>query len=184
MSTSEYNDLFIKCQNDPDAIYQVFTFDLVNSRNLNNIDLKEAEDSLVQIIKEVYLIIKKIEKVKKKKILVFEEDFNFLFDENQKSSGFGLKTEPFKLGDMVGLTMYRDSLLTEEVIAIFDSVKTKYNYKYPLHYANGYYETNDYNKANEKYFRGYCIDIVSSMHKENIKKQLQKAEKQIQKRSI
>lgn len=166
MSSIEYIDLFIKAQNNMDANFHMFTFDIVGSKNLSTEELLEAEGLLQKIIIETYNIIYKKEQIDNKKILVYDKDFvrndnivTFIPHE------FGLKIEPFKLGDMVGFTIYKNSLSKEDVITIFDTVKEKYNYKYELHYANGYYETNNYIEGNTKLFRGYCIDILSNEHK-------------------
>ena len=46
-----------------------------------------------------------------------------------------------------------------------------------MHLADGYSETNNYEEGNEKYFRGYCIDLLSNLHKDynkEVRKALQK----------
>ena len=106
---------------------------------------------------------------KKKKILVFEEDFSHLED-NKKTNGFGLKIELFILGDMVGLTTYRDSITSEEILSLFNKLKNDLEIDYDFHINDGYYETNDWVEANKKYFRSHCIDLLSNMHKEDKKK--------------
>ena len=75
---------------------------------------------------------------------------------------------------MTGFTIYRDSLAREEVLSIFDSVKKKYDFEYPLHYADGYYETNNYEDGGTLFFRGYCVEILSTIHKPYMIKDLKK----------
>lgn len=175
MSSIEYSYLFIKSQNNKDSKYHMFIFDIVGSSNMCGEELNEAEMILKDIIIDVYNIIFEKEILFKRKILVFEKDFVKFENLNRVAMHeFGLKSEPFKFGDMVGFTIYRDSLLKEEVITIFDMIKENYNYKYELHYADGYYETNDYVEGNTKLFRGYCMDILSNKHKVNYIKRLRK----------
>ena len=41
----------------------------------------------------------------------------------------------------------------------------------------GYYETDDWTEGQDKYFRGYCIDLLSNLHKpynERLRKELEK----------
>lgn len=159
MSTFEYNDLFLKCQST--GLYHVFTFDIKNSRMIDN--RQEVQEKLIQMILNMYKRIQEKEQQENKKILVFEEDFVSL---GKQTKGFGLKQEPFIIGDVVGLTTYRDSISNEEVLNIFQEEKEKLNLNVEFHIASGYYETNDYGMADKKYFRGYCIDLLSNLHKE------------------
>lgn len=162
MSTLEYNDLFLKCQDT--GLYHVFTFDIKDSKNLEN--REEIQFKIIELIKNIYKRIQVQEQQENKRILVFENDFVNL---GEKTNGFGFKQEPFILGDVVGLTTYRDSIQTEEVLKIFEEEKNKLNLNIDFHIADGYYETNDYTEGREKYFRGYCIDLLSNLHKEKNK---------------
>jgi hypothetical protein len=40
--------------------------------------------------------------------------------------------------------------------------------------ADGFYETNEYQEANTKYFRGYCIDVLTTLHKKDTIKSINK----------
>ena len=166
MSTFEYNDLFLRCQET--GIYHVFTFDVKNSKKINSSDREQLQYKLIELILTMY---KMLQKKEKKKILVFEEDFSHLED-NKKTNGFGLKIEPFILGDMVVLTTYKDSITNEEILSLFNKLKNDLEIDYDFHINDGYYETNDWVEANKKYFRGHCIDLLSNMHKEDKKKVL------------
>ena len=77
----------------------------------------------------------------------------------------------------MGFTVYRDSITNEEVINIFNECKKIIGIDYDFHIADGYYETDDWCLANEKYFRGHCIDLLSNLHKpynKKIRKELEK----------
>lgn len=169
MSAGEYYNLFLKCQST--GRYQIITFDLVNSKGISSCERRVIQEKLIKLIQEMYLEINKLSEDNNKKILVFEEDFIHLWD-NKKMQGFGMKSEPFILGDMVGFTVYRDSVTGEYIISLFNQLKEKYEINNNFHINTGYYETNDYCQGNELFFRGYCIEIISNLHKEEYKKRL------------
>jgi len=162
MSTLEYNDLFLKCQDT--GLYHVFSFDIKDSKSLKN--RYEVQEKLIKMILNIYKRIKEKEQQENKRILVFEKDFVHI---GEQTKGFGLKQEPFIVGDFVGLTIYRDSISNEEVLNIFKEEKEKLNLDVEFHIADGYYETNDYSEGNTKYFRGYCIDLLMRLHKKEYK---------------
>jgi len=162
MSTIEYNDLFFKCQNT--GKYHVFIFDIKDSKTIEN--RHEVQYQIIELIQNVYKRIQKQEEIEQRRILVFENDFVSL---GEKTNGPGLKQEPFILGDAVGLTTYRDSISVEEVLKIFWEEKDNIGINIEFHIADGYYETNDYVEGNQKYFRGYCIDLLMNLHKEKNK---------------
>jgi len=158
VSTYEYNDLFFKCQSN--GIYHVFTFDVKDSKKIENGD--NVNLKLINLITIIYKKIQEIELQQNKKILVFEEDFTHI---GEKLMQFGYKQEPFLYADTIGFTIYRNSLSTEEIIDIFKQSKEILNIDFEFHIADGYYETNNYEEADQKYFRGYCIDFLSNLHK-------------------
>ena len=52
MSTSEYHDLFLKCQDT--GLYHVFTFDMVNSKNMSIEYRKNAQPKLISLMLKIY----------------------------------------------------------------------------------------------------------------------------------
>ena len=162
MSTSEYNDLFLKCQDT--GKYHVFTFDIIGSKKMDSNKRKQAQYKIIELAMMMYRTIKKIERKENKKILVFEENFSKLGE--YRINDFGVKQEPFLFGDLIGFTVYRDTISKEEVMQIFESSKKVLNIDFDFHTADGYYETNDWKEGSEKYFRGYCIDLLSNLHKD------------------
>lgn len=119
------------------------------------------------MILNIYKRIEQKEQQENKRILVFESDFVSI---GEQTKGFGLKQEPFIVGDFVVLTTYRDSISNEEILNIFKEEKEKLNLDVEFHIADGYYETNNYEEGNTKYFRGYCIDLLMRLHKKEYKK--------------
>lgn len=163
MSTVEYDDLFNGCQDRGE--YHVFTFDIMNSKSLPNEERKLLQEKLIKLMMRMYSEIQDIENKTKSKILVFEDDF-VSFVSKERPEGFGLKQEPFILGDAFGFTVYRDSIDKDLVYSLFEDGKRLENIDNEFHVSDGYYETNDYGEGNLKYFRGYCIDKLMNLHKE------------------
>lgn len=158
MSSSEYLDLYFKSQKNQNSRYHVFTFDIANSKELNQIEYLLIKNTLYKIINNMFELLKETEFETNNTILAYRELIN-------NSNDFVLNNEPFIFGDMIGFTIYKDSLSSQKIMQIFDKIKNNYNFNYTLHCTNGYYETNNYEEGKEKLFRGYCIDILSNIHK-------------------
>ena len=177
MSTLEYNDLFLKCQET--GKYHIFCFDIICSKKMEPIKRCDAQIKIIELILMVYRKIETKELLENKKILVFEDEFTKLGEE--RLNVFGYKQEPFIYGDLIGFTVYRDSITNDEVINIFNSCKKALEIDFNFHVADGYYETNNYMEGKDKYFRGYCIDLLSNLHKpynKQVRKELVKLKSQ------
>lgn len=172
MSTHEYNDLFLKCQST--GLYHVFTFDIKNSKEMDNKPREIARQKLLKFITLFYnkLYIKECEE--NKEILLNNKNYSFL---GERSNGFGMKVEPFILGDLVGLTVNRDSITKSEMVEIYNECIKEVGIDFEFHIADGYYETDDWCEATHKYFRGYCIDLLSNLHKPYNRRLRKKLEK-------
>ena len=70
--------------------------------------------------------------------------------------------------DLYGFTIERGMLTEDQIDQIFEQEKKKLNITQKFHKANGYYETDEYEKGNELYFRGYCIQQLEEMSKQEI----------------
>jgi len=163
MSTYEYNDLFIKCQET--GKYHVFTFDIEGSKSMNNKTRYEAQIKLIKLMKSIYYTIEEIQEKTGKNILVFEDDF-VSYDSVLPTRAFDMNQEPFLIGDTFGFTIYRNSLDKDVILNIYEYFKESLGIDFNLHVADGYYETNNWVEGRTKYFRGYCIDLLSNIHKD------------------
>lgn len=184
MSYKEYIDLFKKAQ--IDGQYHMFVYDIINSRkNLTT----EERGKIVKLIFEVYKRIEEIEekehrsilhksknliqgKIKKQKTEngeIYEFDYTYLIKDKRLRADL---LEPFYLvGDLYGFTIQRGTLNQEQVDYIFEKERKKLGIKHRFHKANGYYETDKYEEANTKYFRGYCIQQLEKLSKKQNNKQ-------------
>lgn len=176
MSTFEYNDLYLKSQKT--GQYHMFIFDIIGSKNMTYKYRNEAQIKMIKLMTKIYETIEKIEKTTKRKILVFDKDF-VTFKSGIPYKGFGFKQEPFLFGDTFGFTIYRDTLDKDTIYKIYNYYKKELKINFNFHLADGYYETNDYTEGNTKYFRGYCIDLLSVLHKENTIIELNKIKRKI-----
>lgn len=162
MSTNEYHDLYLKCQNT--GKYHMYVFDMIGSKKMPFDYRRKAQEKMIMLMNMIYEHIEYIEKYANRKILVFEDDF-VLYKRGLPYRGFGFKQEPFLFGDTFGFTIYRESLSRETIYSIYDHYKKELNIDFDFHLADGYYETNDYSKGGVEYFRGYCMDLLSNFHK-------------------
>ena len=163
MSSIEYNDLFLLCQDT--GKYHMFTFDIVGSKKMDKFTRKNAQYKMIKLMKSMYQLLTEIQQKLGKQILVFEEDF-IPYDAGVGVKGFGMKQEPFLIGDVFGFTVYRDSIDKDTIMQIYEYFKDSLDIDFEFHIADGYYETNDYALGGTQYFRGYCMDTLSNLHKE------------------
>ena len=176
MSTFEYNDLYLLSQDT--GKYHVFSFDIEGSKKMDNKTRCEAQEKLIKLMKSIYAVIEEIQEKTGKKILVFEEDF-VSFDSGLPLKGFGMKQEPYIIGDVFGFTIYRDSLDKDTILSIYEYFREALEIDFNFHLADGYYETNNYAEGGTKYFRGYCIDLLSNLHKQRTIEDLNRLRKEL-----
>ena len=154
MSTFEYNDLYLKCQDT--GKYHMFVFDIVDSKKMLKQERIIAQNKMIKLINRIYKTIEKIQETTNRKILVFEDDF-VTYKSGKNYKGFGFKQEPFLFADTVGFTIYRDSLDKNVIYYIYEYFKKTLEIDFEFHVVDGYYETNDFCEGRTKYFRGYCM---------------------------
>lgn len=163
MSTYEYYDLFLKAQNT--GKYNMFVFDMVDSKKMDSISRKVNQEKMMQLMLNMYNDLKEIEVKTGRKILVMEDGIVPYEDRIKVMYKFGFLHEPFIYGDMFGFTVYRNSIMKDEIMTIYENYKIKLDIDFDFHIMDGYYETNKYQDGNKEFFRGYCIDILSNYHK-------------------
>ena len=176
MSTFDYNDLYLLCQDT--GKYHMFLFDIINSRNMPSLKRQEAQVKMTKLMTRIYKIIEKIQESTGRQILVFDDDF-VTYKSRLPYKGWGFKQEPFIFGDSFGFTIYRDSLSKDVVLYIFEFCKELVGVDFDFHISDGYYETNDVGLSGTQYFRGYCIDILSTLHKKETIEDLNRLRKEL-----
>ena len=63
MSTFEYNDLYLKCQQT--GLYHVFIFDIINSKKMSKQYRNEAQKKMEKLMIKIYKTIENIERILK-----------------------------------------------------------------------------------------------------------------------
>lgn len=156
MSWEQYNDMWKKSQKD--GKYHLFCFDLKGSKNIKKYFCADIK----LLLYRVYFKIMDKEKELNKLILHKSKLFN---------DGFrGDLFEPFFIsGDFFGFTILRGSMTSKDVYNIVKITKEELNFQYLMHYADGYYETDDYNERIDLYFRGYCMCYLNNNMKKKKK---------------
>lgn len=173
MSYNEYLDLYLACQNKQDSKYYVVSFDVVNSRLLNETERNKLQENIYIIAKYVYnkLLIKEVEL--NKQIVLKDKRLVRPWDtQNIKYNGNFI--DPFIFGDSFSFTVMRDTVTKDEIINWVNKCKDSIDMKESFHIIDRYYETNEYEEGNKMLYRGYCLQILANMHKSTIKKEISK----------
>ena len=179
MSYEGYEDLFEKAQ--ISGQYHLFIYDIVNSRKGIT---QEERGRIVKLIFQVYQRIEELEEREHRSILHRNKilsqgkleikntengdiyDFDYTGLPPKKIMRRPDLLEPFYLaGDLYEFTIERGTLTAEQIDQIFEQEKKKLNITQEFHKANGYYETDEYDKGDKLYFRGYCIQQLEKMSK-------------------
>jgi len=168
MSSYEYIDLCKKAQNS-NSKYHVFTFDIIGSKKMSKECRIAASIKIEALMNKIYNEIRSIEEKENRKILL-KEDIVPYKERRLVNKKFGLLFEPFLYADTFGFTVYTGSIDEEEVYNIYNKYKEELEITFSFHLNNIYYETNDYGLGGELFFRGYAIDICSTLHKEEYNK--------------
>ena len=80
MSTFEYNDLYLKCQDT--GIYHMFVFDIVDSRKIPTRERNIAQNKMIELMNRIY------EKIKKELNIDFDFHLaNGYYETNNYSEG-------------------------------------------------------------------------------------------------
>lgn len=167
MSYLEYDDLFEKAQ--ITGKYMLFCFDVKDSQKILPNSNREIYNKLNSLLYNVYQKIKKIEEIKQIKILHKNNALVSLWNLG-KSDGRVDLYEPAIFGDSAYLTVIRDTITPNLVYNIWEEEKEKLKIDYEFHKTYGYYDTDDYNKRGELYFRGYCMIKLEVITKKKTKK--------------
>lgn len=165
MSSIEYADMFLKVQESNNAPYHMFSFDIKDSKKMSQSDRLLAQYDLFLLqgfIKEELLNLEN----SNKKILLKKDELNNIV---------GLmKENPFVFGDTLVVTIYKDSLTSDQMYMIFNRLKEELGIEYDFNMADALYETNDYGEGAHKLYRGYCAQILMELHKEHYKSVVKK----------
>lgn len=156
-----YLDLFI--DNQGKGKYQMFTFDIKDSKGMTSEKRLLAQYQIIELIERIYFDLRELEKLLDKQILIDREGYGNLFD--KIVNDFAFRYEPFVFGDVVGITILYDSINPRVILDLFKKNKKEIGIDFKFHVAFGNYETDDYGFGGHIAFRGYALEILSNLHK-------------------
>lgn len=171
MSYYEYDYLYEKCQNT--GLYHIFCFDIKNSKSLTGNKIK----TLYTLLYRLYSVLELLEKEKGQSILVREsplllgiyQNGQYIYPNKDDTGNCNANYyEPLLFGDSIFITIYQDTISTDQMFTIFDKVRKSLGISYQFHYHHGYYETNDITKSHKQYFRGDLLGKLEQAHKKKI----------------
>ena len=159
-----YKELFLKGQENGN--YQMFTFDIKNSKQMDKSTRYEAQVKIIELIERIYYDLSYLEESLNKQILLHNDTYTNLLEHNPHQD-FAVRFEPFILGDVVGLTILKESIPPTLVLEIFNLNKEELEIDFEFHVNYGNYETDDYGLGATISFRGYAVTILSNLHKKD-----------------
>jgi len=153
----------------------MISFDAVGSKLMSNKENIEMHENIGVIVKYVYNKLLESEKELNKPVIIKDDRF-FKPWENRFSKWYwnGNFMDPFLCGVCFQFTVLRDTLSKEKIIDLVNRCQEKLKIKYDFHITDGYYETNNYEESNTKFFRGYCIQTLETLHKPQVQEELKK----------
>lgn len=178
MAYEEYFDLYLLAQEKSDAPYYIVSFDVANSKSMKAEESIRMHKNINVIVKYVYNKLIEFEKELKKQIVIKDERFFKPWAYSYfKGNWNGNYMDPFVFGDCFQFTVLRDTISKDQIIKLVNECKDKLEMKESFHIADGYYETNNYDEALDKFYRGYCIQTLETLHKSRVQKELKKMKK-------
>ncbi len=143
MSYFEYKDMFDNCQDS--GRYHMFIIDIAGSKKLNDEELIEC----LELIKE------KMENITS----FLKSEYNIL---HINDSNMYMGKYYFQHGDLFGFVVDRGYKKIVE-----DLINQEFkNFKYDIHYNNGFYNTDNWVEGNKEYYFGYCIQQLEKDSKD------------------
>ena len=169
MSSIEYLDLCEYSQMNINSKYHLFCFDIIGSKCMSKNERCKASLVMEKLMLRIYSELKNIEIIEGRNILLKEDvvPYEERYKVNRK---FGMLFEPFLFADTFGFTVYKGAISIDEVLEIYNRCKSELNVSFEFHTNDLFYETNHYEEGGSLFFRGYAIEIASTLHKDYMQK--------------
>lgn len=148
MSYTEYYDLYADAQK-KDCPYIAFFIDIVNSKK--NIIDKQSIAMHFNFIDKLTNSLKHLLKIDNANIL------NII--NNQKNTNANLNN-PIIIGDGTCYFFDKNKITVNGFINVLIKTIKETNYPFDLHFKHCYYETDNYNEANTKLYKGYIFRLL------------------------
>lgn len=169
MSYTEYYDLFKKAQQNKDAKYKCFVFDLVGSKTMDENKRYDAQVKSIHTLNALAKDLKMLEFQHNKKIVLNEPPIfisNNVASPKNKLLAF-LSNPTIINGDCFVVYCYND-IDAKVVKELFLKECKNNNNEYAYNFAEGNFETLDIEERNKKYWVGYVAQQLSTIKQEKI----------------
>lgn len=163
MSYYEYNEQYEKAQLSGNL--KIYLLDIAGSRKMHGDIRQNATILSLQLLKNIYIKLNILENERKIEIIHRNPIFNV------KDSIQADLREPFHVaGDSFGFTIKKNSLTDDEVYNIIIDEKNKLGIDFNYNISTAYYETDEYLRRIQEYYRGYCIAYLCFEKDARVKK--------------
>ncbi|MBE5745937.1 MAG: hypothetical protein E7359_01430 [Clostridiales bacterium] len=163
MSYFEYDDLYLKAQQNKNAKYIAFCFDISNSKLMESRERLTAQIKSFETIDLVIKCLNKLEDKENKKILLDEKPVQKVESIiKTKDKTFSYLNNPCVLfGDSFVFYCYNKSISPEDFLKIFQACCNQARNKTKYHFNLGHFETLNYEDANKQYYIGYIAEKIA-----------------------
>lgn len=170
MSYFEYDDLYLKAQQNKNAKYIAFCFDIRNSKLMGSNERLTAQIKSFETIDLVIQCLNQLEEKENKKILLDEkpvQKLNNILKTKDKTYSY-LNNPCVLFGDSFVFYCYNNSITPDDFLKIFQACCNEARNKTKYHFNLGVFETLNYNEANNEYYIGYLVEKIAK-EKSNVK---------------
>ena len=161
MSYSEYADLFKSAQQNKNAKYKCFVFDLKNSRQLNDEIRYEAQIKSILTFNAMTKDLKELEIELGKKILIDEYPVTFSEEIANNKNTYAFLNNPTILnGDCFAFYCY-NNVSAKDIKSLFLEQCKKNENEFVYNFSEGNFETLHIKEKNTKLWIGYIAQFLS-----------------------
>jgi len=161
MSFEEYNDLYLKSQKNINAPYLCFSFDLVDSKKLDNENMYKQQILMIKTMKDVITKLQELEHITNKRILLSDKNIKINIDVTNNNATHAYCNNPCILaGDFYAFYVYNKSITESDFLNIFTNCAINNKLLFSYHYQSAKFETTEYQKGCDKYYIGYCVGYL------------------------
>lgn len=169
MSYTEYYDLFVNAQQNKDAKYKCFVFDLVGSKTMSEIERYDAQVKSIHTLNALAQDLKFLGLKLGKRILLDEGPVSHVVNvANPKNKLFAFLNNPAIVNGDCFVLYCNNCIKTEDIKKIFLKECKNNNNQYEYNFVEGNFETLDVNERDKKYWIGYVAQQLSNFKQEKI----------------
>lgn len=164
MAYEEYIDLYHKAQNNKNANFKMYLFDVVNSKKMPSYDRIKQHKAMLATMDIMTSALLQLEKTTGQPIML--QDNNVTIKKKQLSkldkSSIIVHNNPCAVhGDSYCFYVYNNSISELAFLNVFKQSCIITHNHYAYHFKSSNFETTKIAEASDKYYLGHCIDNLS-----------------------